>query len=54
MFKRMKATTRHLTTLGVLVLTTAISQTQPALAAYIALGDSITFGETDLQYASLK
>lgn len=50
MFKRMQATTKYLTALGVVVLTAAISQAQPALAVYIALGDSITFGETDLQY----
>lgn len=46
----MQATTKHLTTLGAILLTAAISQVQPASAAYIALGDSITFGETDLQY----
>ena len=50
MFKRMQATTKYSIALGVIVLTAAISQAQPALAAYIALGDSITFGETDLQY----
>ncbi len=50
MFKTMQATTKHLTTLGAILLTAAISQVQPASAAYIALGDSITFGETDLQY----
>lgn len=41
----------RLTSLGTLVLTAAISSAQPAMAVYIALGDSITFGETDLEYA---
>ena len=50
MFKRMEATTMRLTTLGVIVLTATMSSAQPAAAAYIALGDSITFGETDLRY----
>lgn len=43
----------RLTSLGTLVLTAAISSAQPAVAVYIALGDSITFGETDLEYAPL-
>lgn len=50
MFIRMEATTMRLTTLGALVLTAAISPAQSAMAVYIALGDSITFGETDLEY----
>lgn len=50
MFKKMEATTLRLTTLGVLALTASMSQAQPAVAVYIALGDSITFGETDLEY----
>lgn len=40
----------RLTTLGVLVLAATMTSVQPAAAAFIALGDSITFGETDLQY----
>lgn len=40
----------RLTTLGVLVLTATMNSAQPAAAAFIALGDSITFGETDLRY----
>lgn len=42
---------RHIT-YAVLALIAAVSTAQPATAApvYLALGDSITFGETDLQY----
>ncbi|MEH2242614.1 SGNH/GDSL hydrolase family protein [Nostoc sp.] len=40
----------RLATLGFLVFTVSVSQAQPAAATYIALGDSITFGETDLRY----
>ncbi len=40
----------RLATFGVLVSATAMGLAQPATAAYIALGDSITFGETDLLY----
>lgn len=50
MSTRMEATTMRLTTLGALVLTATISPAQPVAAVYIALGDSITFGETDLEY----
>lgn len=51
MFKRMEATAMRLTTLGVLVLTATMNPAQSAAAAtFIALGDSITFGETDLEY----
>ncbi len=39
-------------TFATLVLATALAPTRPAAAGpvYVALGDSITFGETDLQY----
>ena len=42
----------RLITCGVLALVAVVGFIQPAAAApvYLALGDSITFGETDLQY----
>lgn len=49
MFKKLEVITLRLTTLGVFALTASLSQ-EPAAAVYIALGDSITFGETDLKY----
>lgn len=40
----------RLATFGVLLSATVMDLAQPATAAYLALGDSITFGETDLLY----
>lgn len=50
MFKTVETTALRLATLGALVLTATVSQAKPAAAVYVALGDSITFGETDLRY----